>query len=132
MNATVLLPDKRVLGYDDAGDPGGKVVSYFHGVPSAAAEWRLWGNEQMLKDLGVWLIAIDRPGVGHSTFQPNRRLSDWPADVTALADNMDIRRFKVQGCSGGTHAAFAAYKIPQRLIKVALVSSLAPFIFPGN
>jgi len=73
------LNDGRQLCYDDLGQPGGKAVFYFHGVPSSRLDWRVWGNEAALHSLGVRLIAIDRPGTGQSSFQPGRRLSDWPA-----------------------------------------------------
>ena len=33
--------------------------------------------------MGVRLISPDRPGMGLSTYQPGRRLLDWPADVDA-------------------------------------------------
>ncbi len=39
--------------------------------------------------------------MGLSTFQKGRRLSDWPADVAALADALGIERFAVLGFSGG-------------------------------
>jgi pimeloyl-ACP methyl ester carboxylesterase len=86
----------------------------------------------MLRRLGIRLIAIDRPGVGLSSFQPNRRLSDWPADVDALADELELVRFSVLGYSGGgPYAAACAARIPQRLIAAAMVSSVAPFGIPG-
>ena len=34
---------------------------------------------------GVRLISPDRPGMGLSTYQPGRRLLDWPHDVRELA-----------------------------------------------
>ncbi len=128
----IRLSDGRALSYEQAGAPDGKPVFYFHGVPSARVEWRMWGDAALLQRLGVRLIAIDRPGVGRSTFQPNRRLSDWPADVSALADVLGLERFSVLGYSGGgPYAAACACKIPQRLNGVAMVSSLAPFDLPG-
>jgi hypothetical protein len=35
----------------------------------------MWGDEEKLKALGIRLIAIDRPGVGLSSFQPQRSIS---------------------------------------------------------
>ena len=71
-----ILADGRRLSFEDSGPRGGKPVLYFHGVPSAGTEWHMWGDEALLNAAGVRLIAMDRPGVGGSTFQPNRCLSD--------------------------------------------------------
>jgi pimeloyl-ACP methyl ester carboxylesterase len=129
---TIRLADGRILSFDDVGAPNGTPILYFHGVPSAHVEWHMWGNEALLQRLGVRLIAIDRPGVGSSTFHPHRRLSDWPADIVALADGLGLQRFSVLGYSGGgPYAAVCACKIPERLIHTAMVSSLAPFDLPG-
>jgi pimeloyl-ACP methyl ester carboxylesterase len=128
----IRLTDGRKLSFEDVGAPNGTPIFYFHGVPSARVEWHMWGNEALLQDLGIRLIAVDRPGVGASTFQPHRGLSDWPADILALADALGIQRFSVIGYSGGgPYAAVCAAKIPQRLQQVALVSSLAPFDIPA-
>ena len=92
----------------------------------------MWGNDLLLQRLGVRLIAVDRPGVGSSSFQPKRHLSDWPADIIALADGLGLSRFSVLGYSGGgPYAAVCASKIPERLIHAGMVSSLAPFDLPG-
>ena len=66
--------------------------------------------------LGVRLILPDRPGIGLSDFKPGRAILDWPADVLALADALNLPRFALMGLSGGgPYAAACAYKIPQRL-----------------
>lgn len=128
----ISLADGRALGYDDVGDPKGVPILYFHGVPSSRADWRMWGSEALLHRLGVRLIAVDRPGVGASDFQPGRSLSDWPADVVAFADALGLERFGVLGYSGGgPYAAACACLIPDRLLSVGLVSSVAPFDLPG-
>lgn len=141
MKKTVILPDKRKLSYIDAGDPTGKVVFYFHGVPSAADEWLMWGSEEKLKALGIRLIAIDRPGVGLSSYQPQRCISDWPKDIVAFADILDIEQFSVLGYSGGgAYAAACAALNNNRIISVGMVSSIMSFdnknlldgIDPGN
>lgn len=131
MNATLTLPDGRRLGYDDAGDPDGAPVIYAHGIPSARNDWRVWATDATLKSLGVRLIAVDRPGVGLSSFQPNRRLADWPADITALADALTLPRFSLLGYSGGApYAAVCAAHLPDRVSACALVSPVAPFSVP--
>lgn len=128
MKKTVTLSDQRKLGYYDVGDDKGHVVMYFHGVPSASDEWRVWGSEEMLKALKIRLIAIDRPGTGGSSFQKNRCFKDWPKDVAELADKLGIDRFSVFGYSGGgPYAAVCALMIPERLKSAAIVSSVVSF-----
>lgn len=128
----VNLPGGRRLGYEQAGAPHGTPMFYFHGVPSARTEWKMWGDAALLQSLNIRLIAMDRPGVGSSDFAPQRRLSDWPADVVAVADELGLERFSVLGYSGGgAYAAACAKHIPDRLVNVALVSSIAPFHLPG-
>ena len=41
---------------------------------------------------GSGLIAVDRPGYRHSTYQPGRRLSDWADDIAQLGDHLSLDR----------------------------------------
>lgn len=127
------LPDGRNLGFNEIGRIGGKPLFYFHGTPSARIEFDLFGDEHLLEDLNVHLIAPDRPGCGLSDFQPDRRMMDWPADVIALADHLSLERFAVLGYSGGgPYAAVCARAIPQRLVCAGIVSGAGPFTEPHN
>jgi pimeloyl-ACP methyl ester carboxylesterase len=81
---------------------------------------------------GVRLIAIDRPGMGLSAFQPSRRLVDWPDDVVEVATTLGLDRFAVLGISGGgPYAAACAWKLADRITGAGIVSSLAPFDVPA-
>ena len=127
---TIELSDGRRLGYAEFGDRGGAPVIYFHGWPGARVEGRLGDDAARMS--GVRLIAIDRPGMGLSDFQPNRGLVDWPDDVVELAATLGLGRFAVLGISGGgPYAAACAWKLADRLTGVGIVSSLAPFDVPG-
>lgn len=79
----------------------------------------------------IRLIAPDRPGVGLSTFKPNRRILDWPVDVLALANHLKISQFYILCVSGGAPYALACVKrIPkERLLGVSVVSGLYPTKF---
>lgn len=128
----IELPDRRKLCYDEYGLPDGKPVLYFHGTPSCRIEWGLFGDQRLAERLGLRVIAVDRPGLGLSTFQPGRRIADWPVDVLALADKLDLGKFAVLSYSGGgPYAAVCAALIPERLSAVGLVSSPGPFGTPG-
>jgi pimeloyl-ACP methyl ester carboxylesterase len=132
LNQYFTLPDGRKLGYDEHGPPNGQPVFYFHGTPSARVEWEFYGSEDLANELGLRLLAVDRPGMGLSDFQPGRRIGDWPADIAALANGLGLKRFSILGFSGGTPYALAcALKMPERLASVGLVSIEAPFSLPG-
>jgi pimeloyl-ACP methyl ester carboxylesterase len=127
---TILLKDGRQLAYAEYGDPRGIPVFLFHGVPGS----RIFRPplDDLTARAGVRLITVDRPGMGGSDFQPGRRLSDWPADVSALADSLGQKRFAVCGHSaGGPYALVCAARIPDRLTAAAAISGLGPVEAPG-
>jgi pimeloyl-ACP methyl ester carboxylesterase len=74
----------------------------------------------------VRLIAPDRPGYGHSSYQAGRRLTDWPIDTAALADHLGVERFGVIGHScGGPHALACARFLPDRVFGCGVLSGVA-------
>jgi pimeloyl-ACP methyl ester carboxylesterase len=122
-NQTIALSDGRKLGYAEYGSREGKPLFYFHGHPGSRFEARFLAEQAT--QARIRLIGVDRPGMGLSTFKAGRRLLDWPDDVTALADSMNIDRFAVVGFSGGGPYALAcAYKIPQRLTACGTVAGV--------
>jgi pimeloyl-ACP methyl ester carboxylesterase len=131
LNQQFQLPDGRGLGYDERGVPDGTPIFYFHGSPSSRLEAALYLSDDLLESRHVRLIAVDRPGLGLSDFQPNRRLRDWPQDVLSLADHLKIERFAILAYSlGGPYGLACAFAIPQRLAKVGIVSGAALFTVP--
>lgn len=125
-NEIVLLKDNRKLCYTVSGKPDGLPVFIFHGLPGCRflPDYDISAASQ----LGIRVIVPDRPGFGMSDFQPDRTILNWADDVTALANHLGIDMFSVIGLSdGGPYAAACAYKIPQRLRRVVLVSSPAPY-----
>lgn len=122
----IRLADGRAIGYAEYGNRDGQALFYFHGDPGSRLEARFLA--QAAEDAGVRLLGVDRPGMGLSTYQPRRRLLDWPDDVAELADRLGIDRFSVLGvASGGPHAAACAHRIPGRLNACGLASPLGPF-----
>jgi pimeloyl-ACP methyl ester carboxylesterase len=117
-----ILPDGRQLSFIEFGKPGGWPVFYFHGVPASCYE-ALLVNADEIKRFGLRIIAPDRPGVGRSAFQHDRKFTDWPKDVEALANHLNIERFAVLGNSGGSAYVLAcALQIPDRLSAAVIVS----------
>ena len=132
MDQQIELQDGRVLGYAEYGAPDGVPVFYFHGFPSSRLDWQFFDCEDPVTELNARIIAADRPGFGLSDSQRGRRMLDWPADVAALADALQIDRFAVLGVSGGgPYAAACAIKIPGRLTRTGLVCGMGPADAPG-
>ncbi len=123
----------RELAFSEVGDGGGVPVLAFHGSPGSRRQVLLPMADEVARECGVRLIAPDRPGYGHSTFQPGRKLVDWPSDVTALADHLGIARFAVAGVSGGgPHALVCAALLAERVTRAAVVSGIGPVATPGD
>lgn len=131
MTASVTLPDGRELAYEEYGDPAGFPVLSFHGGLSSRLDAAPAHEAAVAK--GVRLISPDRPGIGLSTYQPGRRLTDWPADVERLTDALGIGRFAVMGWSaGGPYAAVCAATMHGRVTAAALLSSSVPLDLYGT
>jgi pimeloyl-ACP methyl ester carboxylesterase len=115
-NQTFSLPDGRTLGYAEYGLSNGFPVFAFHGFPSCRLE--LFPIHKTARRLKLRIIALDRPGFGLSTFQPDRQIIDWPADVLSFAKATQIDQFSVMGLSGGGPYALAcAHKLPKGMLQ---------------
>jgi hypothetical protein len=77
------LPDGRELAFALAGDENGTPVFAFHGTPGSRHQLLLPFVDELARHVGVRLVVPDRPGYGHSSFRPGRRLADWPVDGRA-------------------------------------------------
>ncbi len=89
------LSDGRWLGYRRYGVRSGPPVFYFHGLPGCRLEAGLIECEAIAA--GVDLISIDRPGMGNSSFQSCRTISQWVNEVRCLADWLGIGEFGGMG-----------------------------------
>ncbi len=124
--AVVRLPDGRRLSYTDVGPPDGVPVLYCHGAIGTSLDATL-DIAQLTARLGVRCVAPSRPGIGGSDPQPGRALTDFAADVLVLADELRLERFFVVGVSaGGPYALALAHALGERVLGVAVCSSLSP------
>ena len=120
----VRLRDGRWLGYRESGDANGVPVLFFHGFGTTRV---VCPTGVAVRQLGVRLIALDRPGIGLSTPRPGRRLLDWPDDVREAADQLGLEQFSIVGWSGGGPYALAcARRLGDRIRSIAIVSGAAP------
>ena len=69
--------------------------------------------------------------MGLTSFNKQHSLLSWADDIKELADFVNIEKFSIIAHSGGAPYALAcAYKIPERVSHIALVSALAPTTLP--
>ncbi len=129
MDQTVTLRDGRRLGFAAYGPADGTPVMLFGG---ASGRYLKPCRDDLLDELAVRLILVERPGYGLSDFQPGRTLLDWPDDVAQLAEQLGLARFAVvAGSQGGPYGAVCGFKLADRLTSLTLVSALGPFDVPG-
>ena len=127
----VRLADGTDVGYAEAGDREGHPVLHLHGTPGSRLEVGLPAARQAAEDLGVRLIAPDRPGVGLSPFR-RFTLRGYPQLVRGFADALGLERFAVTGVSsGGKYACACAWALPDLVTRAVLASSTCPFDLPG-
>ncbi|EGY16762.1 hydrolase [Verticillium dahliae VdLs.17] len=103
----LLLSDGRILSYAEYGEPSGAPVLFFHGFPGSHKEAALWHDSAVRHS--VRLIAPDRPGIGFSSYQPERHFLDWPADISALTRQLGLvgRDCRILAVAGGSPYALA-------------------------
>lgn len=128
---TFTLPDGRLLGFAEYGSLSDHPLLYFHGYPCC----RLEGGPAaaLASRHGFRLIALDRPGFGLSSPLPDRRFSDWPEDVRAFAEGMQIPRFAVLGLSGGGPYALACARfLPREMLSAVGLFATGPHWAAGR
>jgi pimeloyl-ACP methyl ester carboxylesterase len=84
-------------------------------------------HEDSYVQLGVRVLAFDRPGYGASTRLPGRGFSDVVDDAAQLLDDRDLERVHVIGGSGGgPHVLAFAARHPGRVRAATVVVGGAP------
>ena len=124
------LADGRLVWYLDEGSDADVPVVFCHGSPSS----RLAAVDHVPRAVGRGgrIVAPDRPGLGRSDSEPGRSLASWAGDVAELMNALRVPRFRVLAVSGGGPYALAlAWALPDRVERVALLSSPGSFDIPG-
>jgi pimeloyl-ACP methyl ester carboxylesterase len=122
--------DGRSLGYELSGPEGGDPIVALHGTPGSRIGRFPFGDPYA--EAGVRVLKFDRGGYGLSTRLPGRSVRDCAADVAAITDHLGWGRFAVTGASGGgPHALSCAVFLGERVTRVMVEASLAPFDADG-
>jgi pimeloyl-ACP methyl ester carboxylesterase len=114
------LPDGRRLAWAEQGDPDGAPVVACHGNPGSRRSWAPLDPGALR---GCRVIAPDRPGFGGSDGGA-RGHAEWPDDVRALADHLELDSFAVAGVSGGgPYALGCAWRLAGRVSALGLLGT---------
>lgn len=123
---TIQTPDSRQLIGLETGAREGTPLVYAHGMPGSALE-ALFFHEQA-RVAGFRILALDRPGIRASSYQPDRTLLDYPDDLALFLDHLGIEQCVHMGwSSGGSRTLAAAHALPDRLRLAVLLSSYTHF-----
>jgi pimeloyl-ACP methyl ester carboxylesterase len=122
------LDDRRWIACAECGDPAGRPVLAFHGLPGSRLQQH--PDPGIAAVCGARVIHVDRPGFGLSSPAPGRTLASWAGDVAALADRLGLETFAIAAVSGGGPFALAcAAALGARVTRVAIASGVGP---PGS
>jgi pimeloyl-ACP methyl ester carboxylesterase len=117
--------DECRLAYWRIGGAGPVKLFYFHGSPGCRLEAR--SLVELLDPARYDLVAVDRPGMGLSRFQPGYDLASHSRDLIALADSLNWQEFGAVGYSGGGATLYSlAATAPGRMRFGIDVSGWAP------
>lgn len=129
-DAKIRLGNGREVAYTDIGCHGSPCIFFFHGAPMSRLH--LAYVEPKCVAERVRVVSPDRPGYGGSSPQPGRSMLDWPSDVAALADALQIDRFLVAGHStGGPYAVACAALLPERVAAAIVLSGVTDMGWAG-
>lgn len=108
------LTNHRTLAYSDLGDPKGYPLFFGHGMPGSRLQGQFFHNQALRH--GFRLLTPDRPGIGNSDYQHQRRLLDYPKDIEQLANALGLERFSHFGwSSGGSRTLACGHMLGHRM-----------------
>lgn len=116
----------RVIAWHEYGvlENPQQTVLYCHGTPGSGYEALFL--DEAARQLGIRIIALDRPGLGASDPVDYRTVRGWVEDdLLAVVEHLGLERLSVIGFSGGgPHAMGIAARLPELVDRLVL---LAPF-----
>jgi pimeloyl-ACP methyl ester carboxylesterase len=115
--------DGKVIAVEVVGEQDATPVLFCHGLADSrlSAYW----FEPAARELGLCLVAPDRPGTGGTDLRRLSQLADWVDDARLVLDALQVDAAALFGVSaGGPFAAACAAAIPDRVRSLTLVSPL--------
>ena len=119
--------DGSVIAVEVAGAQDGRPVLFCHGLADSRLSAQLFGPAA--RELGLRLMAPDRPGIGRTGPRGLGRLADWAEDAALVLDAAAAGPAALLGISaGGPFAAACAARLGGRVRSLTLI---APLGAPG-
>jgi len=116
------------------GDPDGEPMIYCHGWPGSGVQAAL--ADSAAQKHGFRIFSPDRPGIGGSSYVPDRQISDWPDLAIQAAETLGWKSFHLLAVSGGCPyvlAIAAAYPERVRSVTICCGAALPEFVLdPKN
>ena len=130
LEGTIGLGPVRRLGFAEFGPPDGRPLIWLHGTPGARRQIPQEARA-LAVDLGLRIIGIDRPGIGHSTPHRYPSVAAFTDDLRVVAECLGVARTTVIGMSGGgPYALAAAALLPDVVVGVGVLGGVAPTVGP--
>jgi pimeloyl-ACP methyl ester carboxylesterase len=108
-----------------SGPQGGRLILFCHGLADSRLSARLFGPAA--RELGLRLVAPDRPGIGRTGPRGLGRLADWAEDAALVLDAAAAAPAALLGISaGGPFAAACAARLHGRVRSLTLIAPLGP------
>ncbi|KAI6697850.1 hypothetical protein NL676_017969 [Syzygium grande] len=134
----IKLRDGRHLAYKEHGKPKDiakyKIV-FVHAFDSCRHDAVVAStlSQEIIDDLGIYIVSFDRPGYGESDPDPKRTPKSIALDIEELADKLGLgSRFYVIGLSMGGQVVWGCLKyIPHRLAGAVLLAPVVNYWWPG-
>lgn len=115
------LYDGRVVVCREYGARDGWPVIWNHGGLLCGRDAET--AHEAARDLGLRMIAPNRPGIGGSAHVEGRCTVDWADDVEVIADVLGVEKFGTAGWSmGGQYALACAARLRGRVTRVVVVA----------
>ncbi|KAE8691586.1 putative sodium/metabolite cotransporter BASS4 [Hibiscus syriacus] len=134
----IKLRDGRHLAYKEHGvskEMAKHKLIFVHGFSGSRLTESLVTrlSLEVVQELGVYSVSLDRPGYGESDPDPKRTMKSLALDIEELADRLGLgSKFYVVGYSMGGHAVWSCLKyIPHRLAGAALMAPVINYWWPG-
>ncbi|MGM1048091.1 MAG: alpha/beta fold hydrolase [Bacillota bacterium] len=118
------LSDQRHIGVTVYGNmnQNNDIIVFFHGFGSSGSS--IHPDINILNELKLCLIAIDRPGVGLSDVHRNYTVHDHCHDVKEVMEHFEVDNYALLGWSaGGLYSQAYASMFPKDVVSLSLVSS---------
>lgn len=134
----IKLKDGRYLAYKEHGVPKDKAkhkIVFVHGFSDCRHNVAIAHAlpQEVVEDLGIYIVSFDRPGYGESDPNPNQTLKTRALDVEELADQLELGpKFYIVGYSMGGQYIWPCLKyIPHRLAGATLLAPVINYWWPG-